>query len=538
MKKFLSILLAAMMLFAMVGTAFADGETTSFTITVTNTNPNLSIAGNTYSAYQLFAATVSESGAVQYGDGDLNVEYNGYSGNELLVYLDTLEDHSAEIRDFADFVYEKYIKDQSVTAAATKTADAGSQSVSLTMAEAGYYLVFGTGSAADGNAAVASLVLLNPVTSTTPVVINPKFDAPNLDKEIYHNEETTWGDVGDNKIGDAVHYRIKTSVPNKTENFDSYEYVIHDTMTAGLTFNNDLVIYTSETEAEENKLDSKYYKTTTTANGFDVDVDVKQAIADGKLTAGSYIWSYYTCTLNENALIYDEGSNDNTAYLEYSTNPYVDEEGKEETGETEEVTVYDYTFHYDVIKVDTAGTELTGARFVLSTNDKLGDLSLNAANEVVNSSNVVVEDLIKFNFDATANAYVINSDTTDASASPVIGTDTTSSYHIDGLDDSVVYYLYEVKTPGASYNKLTSPVAIQITAEYEKDSTGKDVLKADSPKSNGKESLEISVVNQIGASLPSTGGIGTTLFYLFGSIMAAGSALILVVRRRAEAEEE
>lgn len=531
MKKFLSLVLAAMMLLAMASVAFAEGEETTtpaYTITVTNTNTaNVSINGKTYSAYQIFAATVANN-VVSYTTGDLAVTYNDKSGVALLENLSDMSNNSAEIRAFADYVYENYILNKEVTPAATGVA--ANETATIALNEAGYYLVFGDGAAVDGGSAVASLVMLNPVTSSN-VTINPKFDAPTLDKEIKHNELGTWGDVGDNKIGDSVEYRIKTSVPDKTANFDEYDYIITDTMTAGLTFNNDLKIYTSDTISTENLLDQKYYTVTATTNpnGFTVDVDVKQAVADGALTAGSYIYSYYTCTLNENAYIYDEGSNDNTAYLEYSNNPYSDSQGK-----TNEVTVYDYTFSYTVNKVDTAGAPLAGAKFVLSTSANLGVLSLTADNKVIDANNAEVTNLISFN--VANNVYTVNKDASDTSAVVVIGTDAGTTYEIDGLDDSVTYYLYEVKAPD-NYNKLTAPVEITISASYTTDANGKQVLATGSPTSNSG-SMAASIVNNFGAVLPSTGGIGTTLFYLFGGLMTAGSALILVVRRRADADEE
>ena len=143
----------------------------------------------------------------------------------------------------------------------------------------------------------------------------PKGDKPSLDKQIKHNESGEWGVVGDNQIGDTVEFRTITKVPD-TAGYTKYDYIIHDTMSAGLTSNvtssADVTIKVNDTTV----LTTEYYIVTATGNSFSATVDILQAIADGKMNANDQLYTYYTGVLNTDAKVYDEGKQDNVAYLE------------------------------------------------------------------------------------------------------------------------------------------------------------------------------------------------------------------------------
>ena len=104
---------------------------------------------------------------------------------------------------------------------------------------------------------------------------------------------------------------------------------------------------------------------------------------------------------------------------------------------------------------------------------------------------------------------------------------------IKGLDDSIPYYLYEVKAP-AGYNLLSDPVTFKITAGYNEDGSA---LEPDMPTvvvgtGTPSTTLSTNIVNKQGNTLPTTGGIGTTIFYVLGSILVLGAVILLVTRRR------
>lgn len=356
------------------------------------------------------------------------------------------------------------------------------------------------------------------------VQITPKGQKPTLDKQIKHNESGQWGAVGDNQIGDTVEFRTITTVPNTT-GYTKYDYTIYDEMSTGLTSNvkNDSGITIKINEEEE--LDSSYYTVTVdsaNANKFSVKVDILKAITDGKIEAGNSLYTYYTGVLNKDAKVYYEGKQQNTAYLQYSNNPH-DNTSK---SETPKVTVYDWTFKMNVQKVDGANAdkELAGAKFVLSKNGAVG---LAAIDE--NGTPAETGNLIKLVYDSTDSTYRVAT-ANDATTTYVM---TAGNITIKGLDDAVDYYLYETKAP-AGYNRLTEPVKFRINATYTSADSCPDVLTKVGDAAEAATGLKVRVENNAGTTLPSTGGMGTTVFYVVGGGLMAVAVVLLVTKKRME----
>ncbi len=264
--------------------------------------------------------------------------------------------------------------------------------------------------------------------------------------------------------------------------------------------------------------------TTPFANGnsFDLQIDVLKAIADGKMKSGDSLYTYYSGVLNENAKVYDEGKQDNEAYLEYSNNPN-DNTGK---GQTEKVKVYDWTFKMTVNKINEEKEPLTGAKFVLAKTDtlKVADMKCNDNGEPTVTTDLI--GLVKVS-DGVYRIATVN----DATDTIVYAMDAGTPV-IKGLDDATDYYLYETKAP-TGYNLLDAPVQFKITAGYTADGTA---LLEGYPKAtvDGTESntLSINVINKEGSTLPSTGGMGTTLFYILGGLLVVGAGVALVTKKR------
>ncbi|MGE4276985.1 MAG: SpaH/EbpB family LPXTG-anchored major pilin [Lawsonibacter sp.] len=523
LKKSLYLLLVLMFMLALTIPAFA---VTDYSITIANdpTTTGVSIDGNTYSAYKLFSVTYDTNNtAYSYtvDDSCLAVSYtpeggsDALSGSALVDWLSDAATTTADVRTFADYVYTTYIEGKTIAdPIVTASAAASGESATIDLASAGYYLVYGTGSASDGSATITASVAL---TTTDPTAtVTPKLSAPTLTKEIYHNESSSWGVVGDNQIGDTVEYRTISSVPD-TNNYDSYTYVIHDTMSDGLTFNSSsVVVKINDSTTLEEGTD---YTVTASGQTFTVSFsDVKALITANDLDTADDFYVYYNATLNENAILYTAGHNDNTAYLEYSNNPYDTGVGGS-TGETTHVTVYDWTFTMGVNKVNSTGTALTGAEFALS--------------ESAGSDYTAIA-LIYNNTDGT---YTV-------APSGYVGTTTTTisagNITIKGLDDSTTYYLHETKAPDG-YNALTEPVSFAITATY---TEAGNTLAVGSPtvsvtmnnETTVSPTLSTNVENLTGAELPSTGGIGTTIFYVIGGTLAAGAGIMLIARKRVKDE--
>ena len=279
---------------------------------------------------------------------------------------------------------------------------------------------------------------------------------------------------------------------------------------------------------DREELGRDYYTVTvdsTNANNFSVKVDILKAIKEGKIEEGNSLYTYYTGVLNEDANVYDKGKQQNTAYLQYSNNPH-DNNTK---GETPHVTVYDWTFKMNVQKIDGADKEkeLKDAKFVLS---KSGTVDLGMIDE--NGTPAKTEKLIKLVCDSENKTYRVATASDENTTENTTYVMTAGNITIKGLDDAEDYYLYETKAP-AGYNRLTEPVKFRINATYNSADSCPDVLTkvGDEAAVTG---LKVSVENNAGTTLPSTGGMGTTVFYVVGGGLMAVAVVLLVTKKRME----
>ena len=498
MKRIFTFLLALMMALVLAVPAFAADET--YTITITNT-----AAGHTYEAYQIFAGDL-------HGKVLSNIVWgSGVSAAGQAALGDAADKAASLTSSDAAHAFAKEVADY-LTSPAVSAAGNGGYTISGL--KAGYYLVKDKDNTLTDADDFYTAYIMEVVGDVTAL---PKGDKPTLDKQIKHNENGEWGVVGDNQIGDTVAFRIITKVPHTT-GYTNYDYIIHDTMSAGLTSNVKGAADITIKVDDENVLPGEYYSVTANGNTFSVTVDILQAIADKKMAPDNKLFTYYTGVLNADALIYDEGKQDNVAYLEYSNNPN-DNDGK---GETPKKTVYDWTFKMVVNKLDGNDKPLTGAKFVLS---KESTLQVTCNDQGIPTVTTDLIGMVKVS-DGVYRIAV----TGDANVVHVID---AGSAVIKGLDDATDYYLYETKAP-AGYNLLKEPVKFRISAKYSEDGSA---LAANYPTvtvNNGDPSTTLSadIVNNSGSTLPSTGGIGTTIFYVVGSVLVIGAAVVLITRKR------
>lgn len=497
MKKLMTLLAVLTLALAMAVPAFAETTTPTYTITINN-------GTGTYAAYQIFKGDLHEKTLS-------NIEWGDNVTDEGRTKFGNAADKAETITTEADakaFAVEvaKYLTDPA----------AGTGTDSITVSGPGYYLIKNT---SVGEGEVFTDYILQVVKD---VEVNPKSGKPTLDKQIKHNDNGKWGVVGDNQIGDTVEFRTLTTVPI-VSGYTQYTYVIHDEMSAGLTSNvhsnDDVTIKVNDEDAK--KLDKIYYTVTVdpkNANKFTVTVDVLNAIKDGKMVEGNTLYTYYTGILNENAKVYNDGKQDNKAYLEYSNNPH----DNKTTNKTPEKVVYDWTFKMEINKIDgESKAPLSDAKFVLSKN---GSCSLGTIGDDGTPSNTT--DLINL---------IENSDGSYTVApagynGPVVKVMTAGKITIKGLDDATEYYLYETKAP-AGYNRLTDAVKFKITATY--NDTGDSYTSVTAAVNDvDQSSVSVQVANNKGSTLPSTGGIGTTLFYVIGGVLMAVAAVLLVTKKR------
>ena len=246
MKKLVSLLLTAIMVFVMAAPVFADESEAEgrYSITINNTSETVSMEGNTYRAYKLFNVTYNEDRssyaytiADEFEEFEYTVEETVYAGDSLIRYLNGLADDS-EALNKVSVALNQFIEEKGPNPAGFVTAGEGDRSVTIPLTDPGYYIVSGTGSAADGQTVTALCAL----TTTDPAAdVNLKADAPTIDKKIDAAEDTDTanGDTpvenNNASIGDEIPFIVTSKVPDMT-GYEKYYFVVTDTMDKGLTF--------------------------------------------------------------------------------------------------------------------------------------------------------------------------------------------------------------------------------------------------------------------------------------------------------------
>lgn len=413
--------------------------------------------------------------------------------NALVDELGKMSDDDA--RDFADEVY-RAIK------VAGLAADAETTYPSLDVAQ-GYWLFADVSTFTDGETnTVKSLVLLDTAGNPSVSVV-PKKEVPRVDKKVSDNASDVSLDHADTSIGSTVYFKITGTLPGYLDSYLTYKYVFHDTLSDGLTLNEDSIKVTiDETEVDP---DIK----TISGNSISVGFSDILSLSSVSVSSSSVIVLTYSTELNEDAVIGGAG-NQNRVNLEYSNNPY----DESEAGTTPDDVVVVYSFELDIAKRDGKNTDkpLEGAKFKLK-----------------NSSGKWLT--------TDENGKVSGWVDSEEAASELVS-DENGKLSVIGLAAGT-YYLKETVAP-LGYNLPSEPITILIAAEYDttRDPHTLSSLSAsvngDDPEDGSTESgtVEVTVLNNTGAELPETGGIGTTLFYIIGSVLVVGALVVLITRKR------
>ena len=514
-KKLASLLLALVMALSLAVTAFAD-ESTTYSITINN-----STAGHTYEAYQIFTGDLATNEAgnkvlsnIVWGSG---VSEAGQTAlGDAAAKAETLKTE-ADAKAFA-----KAVAPYLTTAAGSANTVTDGKYVISGLA-AGYYLVKDQDGSLTGDNDSYTEYIIQVVGNVTAT---PKSDVPEVQKKVKDINDSTdttktdWQDSADYDIGDSIPFQLKATLADNVSSYTTYKVVFHDTLSKGLTYNNDAKVYIDGTETNGFTVTATVNADGTTT--LTVSCDDVKALGAGN---SSVITVEYTAKLNENAVLGSAG-NPNKVYLEYSNNPNKSESGENhETGKTPEDTVIVFTYQTIINKVDSENKPLTGAAFKL-------------------------EKLIKGKDGAADTWTTVKEFTVD---------ETTTSFTFSGLDDGQ-YKLTETKTP-AGYNTI-DPIYFVIEATHDEtaDAPTLKTLNAYLTDANGNKQTEMkdgesvnidlgtvdltagsittTVVNKSGSKLPSTGGIGTTIFYVLGGVLVLAAVVLLVTKKRMSGAEK
>ena len=471
-RKLTSLLLALVMVFALAVTVAADGTTEPAKGSITVDNP---IEGQNYTAYKIFdvvydGAKKNYSYTIEHASPWFDT-VNGYTaGLTLTPVADTTSDTYVVTTtgDFSPAAFADALKkalDNNPTDFAGKelTKSGTPAKATVTVDELGYYFVTST------TGALCNLTTTNPNAN-----IHDKNDMP-FKKEV---------DKTNVDVGQTVTFKITGKVPDYT-GFNTYTYLITDTMTDGLTFKDDVkVMVGSEDKTNDCTIT---YDATNAPQTFTVSIPVLEK----KYDFGAEIVVTYTATVNKKAIAV---ISTNKAKLTYSNDPTT---GETKDSQTEEQKVYTSKIVIDKFETGKQETvKLPGAEFVLYK-------------KVPGASGEVTK---YYKQDDTTKAVTwVN---TIAEATTVTTGDDGAAF-FEGLADGT-YYLVETKAP-AGYNQLTE---------------AKDVTVTGSITDTTRLSVTAEVANNTGTLLPSTGGMGTTVFYVLGAVLVVGAGVLLVTKKR------
>ena len=478
-RKLTSLLLALVMVFALAVTVAADGGTTTTTGKITVANP---VENQTYTAYQIFK--------VVYDDATPMKHYS-YTIENTSEWFSAVETYAA---DTAHGLTLTTVGDTTNTTTRVVTIDEDKFSAPA-FAEALKAAVGDkTGTAliaqADGTASISGLPLgyyfvkssaadaLCNLTTTDPhITIYDKNDMP-FEKKV---------DKTNDDVGKDVTFTIKGKVPNYT-GFNKYTYLITDTMTKGLTFKKDVTVTVGGTDVTN--ACTPTYDVENNANKFTVSIPVK----DNEYNIGAEIVVTYTATINKEAIAV---FSTNQAKLTYSNDPTTDSTKDSHTEEQKVHTSKIVIHKVEKVPEDAEAKELPDAKFVLYK-----EVTPEGATEATK---------VYYRQDDTTKAVTWVDSITNA-------TEVTTGNHgeafFEGLANGT-YYLVETKAP-AGYNQLEKPHKVEVAG-----GTTETAL-----------TVTEKVENSAGTLLPSTGGMGTTIFYVLGFVLVVGAGVLLVTKKR------
>lgn len=486
-RKLTSLLLALVMVFALAVTVAAEGTTgTTVTGSITVDNP---IEGQTYTAYKIFDVVYDEATPKHYsytieGGSEWFKTVETYANTEgsgltltlvkgTTTYVVTTTD-AFSAPPFADALKA------AVNGKTGRTLAVAGGKATVTGLDLGYYFVTSSTDA-----------LCNLTTTNPAVIIHDKNEMPFEKKD----------DKVSAEVGETVNYTIKGKVPDHT-GFTKYTYLITDTMSEGLTFKQDVTVTVGGTDVTS--ACTITYNVDNNANKFTVSIPVRD------YTIGAEILVTYTALVNENAVA---KISKNSATLTYSNNP--SDSTKTDTTTTVEETVYSSKIAIE--KVEKLAADAT------ATPKKLKDAEFVLYKKAPTDTDPNAIQYYK-KWDDTDTTKAVSWVNTIAEATTV-KTDENGEASFEGLANGT-YYLVETKAP-AGYNQLTEAQKVEVhDGEHNAPVTSETQL-----------TVTAKVENQAGTLLPSTGGMGTTIFYVLGAVLVVGAGVLLVTKKRMSQSE-
>lgn len=492
MKKLIAALLAVAMVCAMAIPAWADGGATHNSssedgkITIKN-----AVAGQTYKIYRILDLKYNEAAnSFRYVKNtkwgtfvDIQTAYLTVDPTTYVVTWTNTDtaDNGTAIKELA-IAAGKYVKDNTTSLADDGSKVAASSTVTFDNLPLGWYLVVSDLT----NDAICSID-----TTAKEVTIKEKNGVPTVTKEVEY-ASGSWGEGNDGNVGDTVNFHTTINVTDGNPT----NYVLHDRMSTGLTFKeNSIAVKVNDT------LITNYTVEYTNTDKCTFEI----SFPNGTLQTNDTVVVTYSATINSNAVVGTTG-NDNDTWLKYGNNSESNH-GKTKT----------YTWSFNIFKYFTdkasAKQHLDGVEFVLYRK-----------NNTTNTTEYAKFDSNK-----------LSGWTATESEAGKLTTNATSNVTVEGLDEGT-YFLKEITTPDG-FNGLTSDVEVQITSDCIKLDGATYTVKykmANAEDFTINDEKVVPIENKRGTTLPGTGGIGTTIFYVVGGGLMAAAAILLITKKRME----
>lgn len=556
-KKVMSLLLTLIVALTMSMPAFAGennasegaGDTQTFTITAPNDDRG-------YDVYQIFTGDLHEGVLSNIAWGQNGTGSQGAAVDQAtldnLVAVNSKSDSekASEIQKYVNF-----------GANAFGTVSSGSD---LSNVPAGYYLIKDKGHKDGSSLGEGEAYSLFIVQVAGNVTITPKVGVPSVDKKIVEggNKVAT----NEASIGDTVNYEITGTLPSRFDDYKEYFYTFTDTLSKGLTLDSDSIAVTVngvDVTKYFYKNASEYDETngTTLTVGIQ-DIKVLNNIEAVTVNTDSKVVLTYSATLNEHAVVGGTAGNPNDVKLSCSNDPNnsgtgtpgnpPENPGKPEpthpAGDTPKSEVTTFTTSLTILKTTDKNVTLPGVEFTLAgdgvnialvTTEKFAAADNGEYWKLKNGTYTTTapttaddETDNSADYDSTTQKYSKTTEVTPKGAGKtetnVVGViDDGGHVTFSGLGAGD-YTLTETVTP-AGYNSI-SPISFTISfnAADKSFSSDNDAIALD----GGLNTFNTTIINKQGSLLPSTGGMGTTIFYVVGGILVAGAAVLLVVKRR------
>lgn len=494
MKKLMAALLAVAMVCAMAIPAWADGGAGATTgegkITIDN-----AVIGHTYKIYRILNLQYNDTAkSFRYEKNDkwgaFVEEQTAYlavdSKTGVVTWTNPDSDNNGTAIKALAIAAGQYVKDQGTAFAADGSKVAASSTVTFDCLPLGWYLVVSDLT----NDAICSID-----TTAKEVTIKEKNGVPTVTKEVEY-ASGSWGQGNDGNVGDTVNFQTTIYVTDGNPT----NYVLHDKMSNGLTFKEDSIAVKVNDTTPITNYTVKY--TNTDKCTFEI------SFPNGTLHTNDKVVVTYSATINSNAVVGTAG-NENETWLKYGNN-----------GETTHGKTKTYTWSFNIFKYFTDSNNdmryLANVEFVLyrkNADDKAEYAKFDSNNKLSGWTEAENE--------ATK-----------------LKTNATSIVGVEGLDKGT-YFLKEITTPDG-FNGLTSDVEVLIDSSCNTLSGATYTVKYKMANANDEDFTDagdakiVPIENKRGTTLPGTGGIGTTIFYVVGGGLMVAAAILLITKKRME----